>query len=118
MQTIKYPQKQDWAQLLSRPTFDNSALTESVQSVLNDVKNRGDEAVKEYGFKFDKVELLNLQVTENEIAEAEKLVSEELKSAILLAKANIEKFHAAQKIDLPKVETAKGVNVQKMVNIK
>ena len=109
MQTIKYPQKTDWAQLLTRPTFDNSALTETVQSVLNDVKNRGDQAVKEYGLKFDKVELQNLQVSENEIVEASTLVSEELKSAILLAKSNIEKFHSAQKYELPKVETMLGV---------
>ena len=118
MQTIKYPQKQDWARLLTRPTFDNSALTETVQSVLNDIKTRGDEAVKEYGLKFDKVQLSNLQVTENEISEAEKLISEKLKSAILLAKNNIEKFHAAQKYELPKVETMPGVTCwQKAVAI-
>ena len=109
MKTIKYPQKSDWTQLLQRPTFDNSSLTETVQVVLNDVKNRGDEAVKEYGLKFDKVELSDLQVSENEIKEAETLVSEELKKAILLAKNNIKKFHAAQKYELPKVETMPGV---------
>ena len=118
MLIIKYPKKQDWAQLLTRPTFDNSALTETVQSVLNDVKNRGDEAVKEYGIKFDKVQLSDLQVSEHEISEAEKLVSEELKSAILLAKNNIGKFHATQKYDLPKVETMPGVTCwQKAVAI-
>ncbi|MDR1678481.1 MAG: histidinol dehydrogenase [Prevotellaceae bacterium] len=118
MNTIKYPQKQDWAQLLQRPTFDNSSLTETVQSVLNDVKTRGDEAVKECELKFDKVELSNLQVTEAEIIEAEKLVSKELKSAILLAKSNIEKFHSAQKHELPKVETMPGVTCwQKAVAI-
>ncbi|MDR0873331.1 MAG: histidinol dehydrogenase [Prevotellaceae bacterium] len=109
MQTIKYPQKPDWAQLLQRPTFDNSALTETVQTVLNDIKTRGDEAVKEYELKFDKVSLLALQVPENEIREAEKQVSEELKAAILLAKRNIEKFHAAQRHELPKIETMLGV---------
>jgi histidinol dehydrogenase len=118
MQTIKYPLKQDWAKLLSRPTFDNSALTETVQNVLNDVKNRGDEAVKEYELKFDKIELSDLQASEQEIAEAEKLISSELKSAILLAKANIEKFHSAQKHELPKVETMPGVTCwQKAVAI-
>ena len=118
MQTIKYPKKQDWSQFLQRPTFDNSSLTETTQAVLNDVKTRGDKAVKEYGLKFDKVQLSDLQVSENEIAEAEKLVSEELKSAILLAKANIEKFHSAQKHELPKVETCAGVTCwQKAVAI-
>ena len=109
MQTIKYPQKNEWAKLLSRPTFDNSALTETVSAVLNDICKRGDEAIKEYELKFDKVQLSNLQVSENEIVEAEKLVSEELKSAITLAKGNIEKFHAAQQHKLPKIETMPGV---------
>ena len=118
MQTIKYPKKSDWQAILIRPTFDNTTLFETVQTVLNDVKARGDEAVKEYGLKFDKVQLSDLQVSENEIAEAGKLVSEKLKSAILLAKNNIEKFHAAQKYELPKVETMPGVTCwQKAVAI-
>jgi len=118
MQTIKYPQKSDWAQILARPTFDNSALTETVSDILEDVRIRCDEAVKEYELKFDKVLLSDLQVSENEIVEAGKLVSEELKSAILLAKNNIEKFHAAQRHDLPKIETMPGVTCwQKAVAI-
>jgi len=118
MQTIKYPQKTDWQAILTRPTFDNSTLFETVKNVLNDIKTRGDEAVKEYGLKFDKVQLSSLEVSENEISEAEKLVSETLKSAILLAKNNIEKFHAAQKYELPKVETMPGVTCwQKAVAI-
>ncbi len=104
MQTIKYPQKTSWTQFLTRPTFDNSTLFETVQTVLSNIKTRGDEAVKEYELKFDKVELQSLQISEEEIIEAGKMVSEELKSAILLAKSNIEKFHAAQKHELSKVE--------------
>ena len=118
MQTIKYPTKTDWQTILTRPTFDNSTLFETVQTVLNDIKVRGDEAIKEYGLKFDKVQLSDLQVSQNEITEAEKLISEELKSAILLAKSNIEKFHAAQQYNLPKVETMPGVTCwQKAVAI-
>ncbi len=109
MQTIKYPQKTSWTQFLTRPTFDNSTLFETVQTVLSNIKTRGDEAVKEYELKFDKVELQSLQISEEEIIEAGKMVSEELKSAILLAKSNIEKFHAAQKHELSKVETMPGV---------
>ncbi len=118
MNTVKYPRKNGWAQLLTRPAFDNSTLFETVQTVLTDIKTRGDEAVKEYGLKFDKVELPNLQVSKEEIIESRKLISEELKSAILLAKNNIEKFHAAQKHELPKVKTMPGVTCwQKAVAI-
>ncbi len=94
---------------MARPTFDNATLFDTVRTVLNDVKEKGDEAVKAYELKFDKVELSSLAVTEQEIQEAEAIVSQELKDAILLAKGNIQKFHSAQAQELPKVETMPGV---------
>ena len=109
MQIIRYPKKDDWTSILARPAIDNTSLFDLVRGVLNDVRQRGDEAIKEYELKFDKVALDALRVTEAEVAEAEKIVSDELKSSILLAKKNIEAFHAAQKHDLPKVETMPGV---------
>ena len=109
MKIIEYPQHKDWKSLLSRPALDNSSLTEIVTAVLDDIKSRGDAAVKEYELKFDKVQLDSLQVSEDEIAEAETLVADELKNAIRLAKGNIEKFHAAQDHELPRIETMPGV---------
>lgn len=109
MKIIEYPQHKDWKSLLSRPALDNSSLTETVTAVLDDIKSRGDAAVKEYELKFDKVQLGSLQVSEDEIAEAETLVADELKNAIRLAKGNIEKFHAAQDHELPRIETMPGV---------
>ncbi len=109
MKIIEYPQHKDWKSLLSRPALDNSSLTETVTAVLDDIKSRGDAAVKEYELKFDKVQLDSLQVSEDEVAEAETLVADELKNAIRLAKGNIEKFHAAQDHELPRIETMPGV---------
>ncbi|MBP5364745.1 MAG: histidinol dehydrogenase [Bacteroidales bacterium] len=109
MQLVKYPDKAQWAELLKRPSFDNSSLTATVRGVLDDVRSRGDEAVCEYELKFDKVELQSFAVSEAEIAEAATLVSDELKQAIQQAKANIAKFHAAQAHELPCIETMPGV---------
>lgn len=109
MKIIKYPNKDQWAELLARPAFDNSSLTETVRGVLNDVRTRGDVAVKEYELKFDKIELDSLCVSATEIEEAENLISTELKSAICAAKDNIARFHAAQDQELPTVETMPGV---------
>ncbi|MBR0503164.1 MAG: histidinol dehydrogenase [Paludibacteraceae bacterium] len=109
MKTYKYPSSSEWAQLLARPTFDNATLFDTVRTVLNDVKSKGDEAVKAYEEKFDKVTLSSLIVSQEEILEAESIVSEELKKAILLAKDNIQKFHKAQAQELPCVETMPGV---------
>ncbi len=82
------------------------------------MKAEGDRAVLEYEEKFDKVALTALAVTEEEQAEAETLVGEELKKAIRLAKQNIETFHAAQRFEGKRVETQPGVTCwQKAVAI-
>ena len=118
MKTYKYPEKELWGEIISRPRLNLQQLNETVSTVLADVKKRGDEAVKEYELKFDKAELASLAVTEQEMDEAEKLVSKELYDAIVLAHENIHAFHAAQHFEGKKVETRKGVTCwQKSVAI-
>ena len=79
MNIIRYPEKSEWKNIVERPHLDVSQLNETVASVLADVKQRGDEAVKGYELKFDHVDLPTLEVTKDEIAEAEKLVTKKLK---------------------------------------
>ena len=118
MNIIRYPEKSEWQKIVERPHLDVSQLNQTVASVLADVKQRGDEAVKGYELKFDHVDLPTLQVTKEEIDEAEALVSEELKEAIRLAHANIKTFHEAQRFRTKKVETQPGVTCwQKSVAI-
>ena len=86
--------------------------------MLADVRSRGDEAVREYEQKFDKVALQQLAVSEAEMQEAETLVSDELKQAIALAHDNIHKFHASQKFTADHVQVTDGVECwQKSVAI-
>lgn len=118
MQIIRNPKRSEWAGMLERPHIDVSALRETVLGVLNDVREGGDEAVKKYEKKFDKVELESLAVSEEEMAEAESLVSDELKNALNAACENIKRFHASQKAVCPRVETSSGVTCwQKAVPI-
>ena len=109
IQVILHPGKEDYQALLSRPHKDASDLGATVASVLNDVRMEGDNAVLRYEAKFDKAELSSLAVTEEELQEAEALVSEELKQSINLAHANIHRFHEAQRMQPVCVETAPGV---------
>lgn len=94
---------------IERPHKDAAELNSVVGGVLADIKKKGDEAVREYELKFDKVELQSLKVSDEEMAEAEALVSDELKSALHLAHKNISTFHEAQKFVGKKVETMPGV---------
>ena len=109
MNIIRYPERSEWNKIVERPHLDVSQLNQTVASVLADVKQRGDEAVKGYELKFDHVDLPSLEVTKAEIKEAEALVSEELKEAIQLAHSNIKTFHKSQRFHTKKVETQPGV---------
>ena len=109
MEIIRYPQREDWAEIVKRPVLDVSQLNDTVTSVLNDVKCHGDVAVLSYEEKFDHVNLSTLAVTEEEIDEAEQLVPAELREALILAHANIQKFHESQRFEGEKIETAPGV---------
>ena len=109
MVIYRYPKEEEWAEIVKRPHLDNAKLQETVSGVLADVRQRGDLAVKEYEERFDHVKLDSLAVTEEEMAEAEMLISTELKEAIVLAHSNIRKFHEAQFFNPIKVETAPGV---------
>ena len=109
MNTYTNPSDQELKDILQRPTFEREGLEATVQSILDNVKENGDKALKEYASKFDGVELESLLVGEEEFSEAADLVAEELKEAINVARSNIEKFHVAQKTSPEKVETSKGV---------
>ncbi len=118
MRIIKYPKREQWAEIIERPRLDLSQLNATVASVLADVKQRGDEAVKEYEAKFDKVALTSLAVTEQEMDEAESLISNDLKDAIILAHHNIKVFHISQRFVGQKIKTQEGVTCwQKSVAI-
>ncbi len=109
MQKILYPQPNEWPLLTERPHIDTTQLTETVLAVLNDIRHDGDDAVRRYEEKFDHVVLDQLLVSEEEMLEAEQLVSAELKEALVLAHRNIAKFHEAQRFEAIEVETAPGI---------
>ena len=109
MQKILYPQPNEWLLLTERPHIDTTQLTETVLAVLNDIRRDGDDAVRRYEEKFDHVVLDQLLVSEEEMQEAEQLVSADLKDALVLAHRNIAKFHEAQRFEAIEVETAPGV---------
>lgn len=109
MEIIIKPERKDWRRLLQRPYVENQSVLESVQQILNAVKQRGDEAVAYLTKKFDRVELENFLVREEEINEACDNLPAELKKAISQAQLNIEKFHRSQLVETEIIETMPGV---------
>lgn len=109
MQTFINPLRENWADIIQRPQIDDEELMHIVADILLDVKQNGDDAIKKYCLQFGKILLDDLKVNMAEIDEAVLLVDDELKNAIQIAKGNIEKFHVAQKEEVKKIETSKGV---------
>ncbi|HEV8282857.1 MAG TPA: histidinol dehydrogenase [Chitinophagaceae bacterium] len=94
---------------VQRPYFDSSSLQGTVEKVLQEVKEKGDEAVRRFTLQFDKADIQQLRVSDKEMDEAEKFLTDELKQSIVIAKNNIEKFHKAQLKNTEFVETMPGV---------
>ncbi len=118
MQIYRYPLRDTWDQICKRPSPDYSAKAETVKEVMSQIKARGDEALREYTLKFDKVSLKHLSVTAEEIEKSERQLSQSLKDAIAVAAKNIETFHIAQRTPLKIIETSPGVKCwQKSVAI-
>jgi histidinol dehydrogenase len=104
------PSSKEWTHLLERPNASSSDLEVVVAEVFEQVKAKGDKAIKEYTQKFDKVSVQHISVTKIEIQLAENNVADKLKEAIQRAKQNIEVFHSAQKTPVIRIETEPGVN--------
>ena len=114
----KYPEPEAWSALMTRAAESTAQLEQTVAEIIAQVRERGDEALREYASRFDGVELSDLRVSETEIAEAEQRVDEALKQAIAVAAGNIERFHAAQTMQPVEVNTMPGVEcVQRAVPI-
>ena len=78
-------------------TEPTANVSDIVTGIIQDVRRRGDEALLEYTKKFDKAELTNLQVTEEEFQEALSSFDPRLKQVLQRAATNISKFHSRQK---------------------
>ncbi|MEO1012514.1 MAG: histidinol dehydrogenase [Bacteroidota bacterium] len=109
MQVIDNPKREDWKDILERPTRFLGDIEKTVETIFKAVREEGDRALHRFTQKFDGVSLQSLKVTKEEIDNAKKNVPQELRKAIQLAKANIVKFHSAQQTEKVSVETLPGV---------
>ena len=108
MQVIKYSKRENWNQLLQRPSQNFIDAKEIVQSIIDDVKQSGDKAVKKFTKQFDGVEIDDCKVQANEW-NAVDTIDEDLKNAINSSIKNITTFHQSQKEEIKKIETMPGI---------
>jgi histidinol dehydrogenase len=95
--------------VLARPILDTKALDQIVSAILQEVKEKGDVAVRDFSWRFDKVSLENAEVGQDEIAGAAAKIPHSLQDAIGEAASNIEAFHRSQLQPVEILETMPGI---------
>ena len=114
MEILKYAEI-DLSETIKRSEQDVNDVLGTVSDILNDVKDNGDKAVREYTEKFDGVLLEDLKVTDEEIKEAYDTLDDSLLVALKQAAANIEKFHKMQIPEEWNIEVNPGINAGQIV---
>lgn len=101
-------------QLLERPKLQESAQQlEQVQAIFQNVDSKGDQALREYTQNWDDVQIADLKVPVEDLKTAFISLDDPFKSALAVAKRNIETFHQAQTTDALVVETQPGLICQR-----
>lgn len=101
--------------LLTRPAVNQSqSISEAVSSILQQVKQDGDVALKRLSQKFDHISLDDIKLSNEKIKQATARVNNELKLAMQQAAKNIELFHQAQLRPAVNIETMPGIKCQQV----
>lgn len=99
----------EYKKLINRPSINFEKVFEIVKPILNDIKQNGIKAAKNYAKKFDGFDGDELRVTKKEFEETEKNLDRKIKDALENAARNIEKFHSYQNPKSYEIETVHGV---------
>jgi histidinol dehydrogenase len=109
MTIYKNPKRETWNELLKRPAMDISVLEESIRPIFNEIKKKGDNAVRKYTLEYDKCKLDSFSVPEQDKFFALNQIDPSLFDAIKTAADNITTFHRKQIQAVEKIETMPGV---------
>ncbi|XP_028052212.1 histidinol dehydrogenase, chloroplastic isoform X3 [Camellia sinensis] len=101
--------KDELSGLKARPRIDFSSIFTTVQPIVDDVRHRGDAAVKDYTSRFDKVELDKIVENVDDLPDPE--LDAAVREAFDVAYNNIYAFHAAQKSTEKSVENMKPAQI-------
>ena len=103
------PDRTLWPLLVKRPAVNESLMEEAIEEIFNEVRERGDDALRDFTRRFDAVDITDFKVNQDEWARGVASISQELKDAIEMAYHNIYAFHATQVEEIRKIETLRGV---------
>ena len=96
---------------LPRPTVDGDEPVETVRSIIATVRERGDDALREYTARFDGVEVEDLRIPAEVLQAALESIDPQVRAALELARDRIAEHHRAQLHDAVE-HTADGVRIR------
>ncbi|HVY13384.1 MAG TPA: histidinol dehydrogenase [Alphaproteobacteria bacterium] len=82
--------------ILSRAQSDIEAATQTARAIIEDVKARGDDALRDYARKFDKAEVKNLKASDAEFDAAYKALAPDVIASIKFCAQNVKIHHEQQ----------------------
>lgn len=97
--------------LLDRAPMSDEGMAEAVAELMTDVRDRGDDALREMAERFDGVRLEELEVPRSAWDEALTGIDARVRRALERAAENIRRFHAAQLPDEVTLEVEPGVRI-------
>ncbi|QKE75799.1 histidinol dehydrogenase [Arthrobacter citreus] len=116
LEILSINQKSDKLEsIINRTNLPTVEITKSVEKILLNVKENGDEAVRQYSLIYDEVKLKDFEVSEVEFNEALEQTDEKLVTALAEAKKNIERYHEKQLQDGYKIND-KNSYVQQLIH--
>ncbi len=95
---IKIYSREEWEKLKKERDIGSWEKEETIaKEIIAEVRQRGDEALRDYASKFEGATLDSLTVSEKELREAAEKVQPEFIKVIHKARENIESFHRRQR---------------------
>ncbi|EKQ52872.1 MAG: histidinol dehydrogenase [Methanobacterium sp. Maddingley MBC34] len=114
MKTIKI-EDGNIRELLGRSQIDADSVMRIVNNIVSDVKNNGDESLRQYTKQFDGVDLKDFLIKEEDLKESLSKIEDDLVRSLKQAASNIRKFHQAQLPHEWSMEVDEGITAGQIV---
>ena len=103
------------SELLGRSQIDADSVMSIVNNIVSDVKNNGNESLRQYTEKFDGVNLEDFLIKEEDLEESLSKIEDDLVHSLKQAASNIRKFHQAQLPQEWSMEVDEGITAGQIV---
>lgn len=107
------------SRIMRRAQADIEAVSALVRPIIEDVRVRGDAALRDYALKFENADITNIKASPAEFDAADNSLDKDLKAAISRCVANVKKFHVEQMKHVPPrwmIEIEPGVHAGEQVS--